>query len=351
MKLKLLALFLIGVLQISCGSSSTTTSSADDTSSATETSSQASLTLDDTLAVASTSLWGVLSYNASLDRLYATLAQGNGIGFAQFDSNMEQIGSTESLTNQFDLSGLPAQIVDHKHIFLNNEIYVAFSLVGDTELYIFKTDLDGTATSSLVEVANSSSVPTNDPHLFTDGTTIYLIYGDAGASRTLNEFDTSLNLLSTTTLTLSSPHDQLGGTYYYNGTFYSFTGDATNQNLSVTQWDSDWNELENFSTTLIQGSETEFNYFGTGVIYDESKNVWYIAFHKLPNIDPENIGATRDQDIIYLGVFDSNFTEMSVTQISEAECFRPHMALNGSNLYLAYDCDGAGVTLKKFVIE
>ena len=119
-------------------------------------------------------------------------------------SDISQQSPIVQLTFDADFTSI-SNLTDHKSIILDNELYVTFSTQGDSDLFIFKTDINGNRMGSIVTVVTGSTMdPTNDMILVTDSTYIYVLHFDPPNQHHVYTFDANLNpvgsLVSTTTL-------------------------------------------------------------------------------------------------------------------------------------------------------
>ena len=96
----------------------------------------------DSIKINQSQIWSGVSFDSGNIRITTMMpgnTSGNHIFLIDFDTSLNQIGNPIQLTFDIDI---PAgkSITDHKHIFVNNELYVTFSLTQDEDLYLFKTD-------------------------------------------------------------------------------------------------------------------------------------------------------------------------------------------------------------------
>lgn len=307
-------------------------------------SAQTILSYVDSTEVKNGNIWGGISWNGSAINI-TTMSAGQ-IHFRQFDTGLNDLGTDVQLTFSTDYQG--TNIADHKHIYLNGNLYITFMTSGNQELYLLKTDSAGNRIKIVtLETLNNGAYLTNDMHFATDSTFLYVIYPKitSGFATTKRVRKYNLDLDSISTYEAISPIAiaNLGGTFYKDSMFYMFAGNEDQHHLLVARWDTDWTVQTNFYDTLIKSSNAEWNYFATGIAYDTVNSLWYIAYHvMLPN-------ALPDHETIWLAVFDKNFDLLEKQQVTTEQHFRPHLLLHENYLYMVYD--GSGVMIKKFKVD
>ena len=142
----------------------------------------------------------------------------------------------------------------------------------------------------------------------------------------VRKYNLDLDSIDTYTATSPVPVAALGTTFYKDSMFYMFTGNADQHHLIVSRWNMNWTAQSNFYDTIVSSINGEWHYFSSGIAYDTTTNLWYIAYHvMLPNDPPDN--------------------EQRVTI---AKHFRPHLLIHDGYLYMVYD---GPVTIKKFKIN
>ncbi|MES2287052.1 MAG: T9SS type A sorting domain-containing protein [Bacteroidota bacterium] len=293
-------------------------------------------------------IWGVISDKGDSLCLTTTFNSGGKpqlfLRKVSYD-NISQQGNVVQLTTNTDFASI-SNLTDHKHIILNNQIYVAFSTIGDSELYIFKTDINGNRIGNIVTVCTGSSAPTNDMTLVTDGTFIYVKIFMPPNSKVF-KYDTGLNPIGTAVSANSLPHNNLGTAVFHNSQFYNFSGSVFgyNSNLVLTKWTNSWAPNMSNTQTLVSAVGGEGNFFSTGVSYDANNGRWYIGMNNIPA--NQSIG----QEHLEILAFDSTFSLLQRKIITGNSHFRSHFVLKGNFLYVSCDGAGAGVYLEKYAIE
>ncbi|GIV27556.1 MAG: hypothetical protein KatS3mg027_1370 [Bacteroidia bacterium] len=259
-------------------------------------------------------------------------------------TNISQSSSLKQLTFDSDFTSIP-NLTDHKSIVLNNEIFIAFSTIGDQDLYLFKTDINGNRIGNIVTVVSGSPDPTNDMILVTDGTYIYVLHFDPPDQHHVYKFNTNLVSVSSPFSTSNNGHNNLGNAIFMNNIFYMFTGSGFgfNSNLRYTSWNNNWGSMN--SQDILTSIGGDGNFFSTGVVFDNVNLRWYIAMNHI------NSGQSIGQEHIDLLAFDNSFNLLERNHITSTGSFRPHLVLKNGYLYLTYDRNGSGVYLIKYQVQ
>jgi len=260
--------------------------------------------------------------------------------------NIAQQSTPKQLTFDADFSNI-SNLTDHKHIILNNEIYVAFSTQGDHDLFLFKTDINGNRIGSIVPVIQGSTDPTNDMMLTTDGISIFVLHFDPPNQSHVYTFDTNLNAVGSAFSTTTLAHNNIGNVMYYGDAFWMFTGNVfgLNSNLTLTKWTNTFSPKMATPKTVLNSTAGDGNWFSTGVICDSINQRWYIGMNHLET--PNNVG----QEHVDLLAFDNNFNVLERKHITAKNYTRPHFVLKNNFLYVSYDSPGKGVYLLKYQIS
>jgi len=306
----------------------------------------------DSVQLPQANIWGTISFNGTNFSVVTTAAVNNRphLFLRKLDSSLVQVGSIVQLTFDADPS-TAKRITDHKHLFLNGNHYITFSVVGDSDLYIFKADINGQRVGNIVPVIERTADRTNDMFLTTDGTFLYIGYFRPPSQTVFHKFDQSLSRIGLPILTSTTlPHNNIGSAVFKDGFFYMFTGNifGRNSNLVLTKWNQDWTPAASSPQTLIQTSNSDGNWFSTGAAYDASARRWYIAFHHLYASDP------NEYEHIDVAVFDENFSLLERQHITGQRKYRPHLLLNNQPAaggYMTYDASGNGVFVRKFALR
>src|SRR5687768_16588050 len=127
-------------------------------------------TLVDSIQYSQAQIWGVVSDKGDSLATTTTFTPGTKphIYLRKGDYvNISNQGSPIQLTFDTDFAGI-SNMTDHKSIILDDELFVTFSTQGDSDLFIFKTDLNGNRIGSIVSVVGNQTDPTNDMLLVTD---------------------------------------------------------------------------------------------------------------------------------------------------------------------------------------
>ena len=304
----------------------------------------------DSIFISNSKVWGGISYdgkNINITTMMVASPMMKHIYLIKFDTALNQLNTPVQLTTDNDLySG--RIITDHKHIYMNNQIYLAYSLEHDQELFLFKTDTAGNRIGLLDSVAIGSLHPTNDMILTSDSTNIHVLYYYPPNQHIIETYDLSLNKVRTDTTSNQLPHNNIGGTVYKDSTYYLFTGNTFGHNadLILTQWNKDWTPLSNnASQILINSSNGDGSWFATGCAYDEASELWFLGFQHI-----EQSSALNDEHID-MAVFDKNFNLLERYHVTDSIHFRPHFLILDGYLYMVYDRAGNGVLIHKYKIN
>ncbi|MEK6570068.1 MAG: T9SS type A sorting domain-containing protein [Bacteroidota bacterium] len=303
----------------------------------------------DSVQLPQANIWGTISFNGTNFSVVTTAAVNNRphLFLRKLDSSLVQVGSIVQLTFDADPS-TAKRITDHKHVVLNGNHYITFSVVGDSDLYIFKVDINGQRVGNIVPVIERTADRTNDMFLTTDGTFLYIGYFRPPSQTVFHKFDQSLNQIGSPIITSNTlPHNNIGSAVFKDGVFSMFTGNifGRNSNLVLTKWNQDWTPAAPSPQTLIQTSNGDGNWFATGSAYDTATRRWYVAFHHLYASDP------NEYEHIDVAVFDENFGLLERQHITGQRKYRPHLLLNNQRLYMTYDAGGNGVFVRKFALR
>ena len=306
-------------------------------------------TLVDSIQFSQAQIWGVISDDG--DSLCATTtftpASRPHIYMRKISyATISQQSVPVQLTFDSDFTSIP-NITDHKSIILNNEIYVSFSTIGDDDLFIFKTDINGNRIGSIVTVVASSPDPTNDMTLVTDGTSIFVLHFDPPSQQHVYKFDTNLNPIGSSFSTTTLAHNNLGNSMYYGNNFYMISGTnfGFNSNLILTRWDNSFAPAMASPQTILNSSSGDGNWFSTGEIADIPNLRWYVGSNHI--YSNESIG----QEHLDLLAFDDNFNLLERQHMTGQGFYRPHFIQNGNYLYVSYDRAGQGVFLHKYLLS
>lgn len=305
---------------------------------------QTVLTLVQSIQLPQANIWGGISYNGENISITTTFTQNRPqLYLRKLDKNLGSDGAIIQLT--FDSDPESAKhITDHKHLFLNGYHFVTFSVAGDSDLYILKTDREGRRIGTIVPVVENTVNRTNDMMFCSDGEMLYVGYFKPTAQSVIHILDQNLRQVQPPLETsLQLPHNNLGGMTYRNGKFYMFTGDKAgpNSNLILTVWNHDWSPAEAQRRILIPAPSGGGYFFATGIAYDDAARRWYLGFHHVQNENPD--GTTH----LDLAVFDEKFN--LVEHQHTVAGFRPHFLLLDGFLYSVYD--RGGVFLNRFQVS
>jgi len=289
--------------------------------------------------------WGVITSQGTLSVTTMMMKGGyQHLFLRHLDTSFNQIDTIAQLTFDSDPSAIEG-ITDHKHIFLDDHFYISFSTVGDTNLYLFRTDDLGNRVGTIETVVSGASDPTDNMILTTDNEFIYVLQHKLASRHLVHKFTKSLaSFGAPDTTSLSLPHNNVGSAIYEDGLYYMFTGTSLSAgaSLQLTKWDQNWDPVGSVNT-LIPTAGFDGNSFATGVVFEPISKRWYIAFH--------HYIVAADSPNIDIAVFDSSFNLLERQQITSPGLIRPHLARVGDNIFLTYDAQGNGVFIHKYKID
>jgi hypothetical protein len=303
----------------------------------------------DSIKINQSQIWSGVSFDSGNIRITTMMpgnTSGNHIFLIDFDTSLNQIGNPIQLTFDIDI---PAgkSITDHKHIFVNNELYVTFSLTQDEDLYLFKTDNYGNRIGNMVTVVSAHSDPTNDMIFFLSDSLLHILFFRPISQHNVYTYDLNLNFLQNQLTSSVLPHNNIGDAIYKPPFYYMFTGNefGHNSNLTLTKWNTDWSPAISHPQSILPSMNGDGNWFSTGIVYDGVNNFWIVAFQ---HIDQTTSINNEHIDIV---IFDDNFYELYRAHLTSDQCFRPDLLLLDGYLFLTYDKSGGGVFIQKYLFQ
>ncbi len=275
-------------------------------------------------------------------QIVVTYARQQALWARRYDRNLNPVGDAMQVT-----SGADPAVTDHKHIFLNNMHFVAFSTPGDGELYLLKLDADLNRLGFVPVVEGTTRERTNDMLLGTDGQS--LIVGrfcpckEAGTGHVFTVFDQNLVRVGAEVDLLEPRHTNMASITFANGAYHilSFGRSGARDQTSpsnLLQLDVDPTTL----TALGQGStvkqhDTDFYHASTGLVYDSTRELYYGGYVRGP--DMWGTGT------VVVEAFDAQGWE-SLASIDVAEGNRPHLVLiDGDTLVVGWDEPGVNLAV------
>ncbi|MCB1197440.1 MAG: hypothetical protein KDK51_03640 [Deltaproteobacteria bacterium] len=297
-----------------------------------------SLSLDDTVEITGGDVWAEPVWDGS--NIVVSTETSGAIHMGKYDTDMNVVAALTQVADESDITGNSTctsagdacEIADHKHVFLGNHHYIAFSSkgTGDGGYLILKkidTDLNGVATTAVVDDDN----PTNDMVMTDDGTD--LIIGKfspvTAGGHEMFRYNTSLTQVATANV--GGPdhiHANGAAMEYVDDAFYIFApetlapGDA--DFLYWITLDADLNETGE-RINLVE--DTGNIGLATSVHYDEGLER-FIGFY---------IKSSTGAGDIYWIVFDAQGNIDTHEKLIEGDHHRPHALFHDGKLYLGYD--------------
>ncbi|MBM75711.1 MAG: hypothetical protein CMK59_09950 [Proteobacteria bacterium] len=286
------------------------------------------------LDVPNASVWNFTA--PANEGFYFTTHDQSGITLRILAEDLSELRPAVELTEIGDISA-GETLADHALLRVNDRLFVAYSLAGDADLFLFSTDLDGIRENwTAVQVDGAPDLRTNDPQLFHqvyDGEDwICLRWGRSGPEKQTQCYDELLNPLYETPLIVTSePTSQLGMMLQNEDEMWYFAGDAPQRSLIYARYDLDWTPLSPFETVILATENNEWNWASTGVTPIPELNMWAIAYTHMPENGSDMDARAR------LALFDSEFNMLNLHKISGQGTFRPHLLYVGNSLIVSYD--------------
>lgn len=299
------------------------------------------------IRVDNANIWSGLSYDGSRI-LFTTVWHAPNtarkqIHLRHFDTDLKELTVPVALTRDEDI---PAgkTIADHKQIYQNDSLYLAWSTAGDKELYLLRFDAEGGRQGNQVAVVDGSQFPTNDMHLVSDGAEVYVVYGPAGYDKELAVFDLALTPQYQKTISAGFRFSSLGSTSFLDGTFHLFSGDETQRNVIVSHWDQNWQLQDPPQHVVVPTDNNDWNWFSSSAVYDPKRKLWYVGYnHMLPH------EAADDDSTLRLAIVSADFQHISWQHVAGPVAFRPQLLLVDDQLFVSYD--GSGVYLLRYSLS
>lgn len=281
--------------------------------------------------VGGTSIWAYPIFSG--DDIWLSTMQNGQVSLVPIDFGLEFIGDPVQISNQQDMRP-NITVADHAFTELNGSFYFAVSGAGDEDLILIKTDSEGQRLGAFV-LQNSFDVPTNDPHIVTTADKICVRWGMAGPQKKVQCFSEELIPESNEPLIIPSPVNtpQLGMTVWQDQEYLSFTGNENQRSLVYHRFTADWTPIEpDFEVVILPSENDEWNWFSSGVVYHETRDVWLVAYTHMASTGNADTDAT-----VRIALFDGLFNLLQLEEISGPGFTRPHMALQGDDVLIAYD--------------
>jgi hypothetical protein len=224
-------------------------------------------------------------------------------------------------------------IADHATLYHNDTLYYTISANNDWNLILISSDLEGNRLGQML-IQEDHIKKANDPQLFSFGDNICVRWGESGYEKAYRCFDTDLNPLHEIQIqTTSVPTSQLGSTVWTGEKFIVFSGDDTQTDMIISQFDEEWNELEPFQQIIIPSQYDEWNWASTGVAWIPEYELWAVAYTNMPSDGGGMDGRGR------IALFDKDFTLLSIKFVHQQDkgTFRTHLIWHEHTLIVSYD--------------
>ena len=263
----------------------------------------------------------------------------------EYDVDFNQILEPIKVAEDEDLEIAHHSIADHATLLHDDRLFYAVSVNNDWDLKIIATDLEGTRLGK-ESVQYEHVLKVNDPQIYSVEEDICVRWGQAGYEKAFRCFDRDLNPLTATQFVITTvPTSQLGTTVYTGDGFLVFSGDAPQEDLIVSRYDTDWNELEPFQYILIPSEYGEWNWASTGVAWIPEHEVWAVAYTNMP----EDGGSFDGRGRVALFNSDFELQHIQFTVQQDKATFRTHLIWTGEHLIISYDA--GPVVIERWSIE
>ena len=280
--------------------------------------------------VGGTSIWAYPIFSG--EEMWLSTMQNGQVSIVPIDYGLEFIGTPIPISEQQDLRP-NVTVADHAFTEWNGNFYFAVSGAGDEDLVLIQTDNKGLRLGSVI-LQRGFDVPTNDPHIVHTADQVCVRWGISGPSKKVHCFDEQLN--STDGVQdIPSPVNvpQLGMTVWHDQEYWTFTGEETQRSLAYHRFTSDWVPIEpGFQNIIIPSENDEWNWFSSGVVYHEIRDIWVVAYTHMASTGNADTDAT-----VRIALFDGMFNLLQMEEISGPGYTRPHIALQDDELLVAYD--------------
>ena len=268
------------------------------------------LTKIDSISITDAKIWGGISYDGTsinvTSMIHDNSSTQNHIHLIKFDTSLNQKGNPVQLTTNSDLV-MGRGITDHKQLFINNNIYITYSLQQDQELLLFRIDTAGNRIGSLDTVEIGTNNPTNDMIFCTDNNLIHTLHFLPPHRHIINSFDLNLNKVGRDTTSHILAHNNIGEAVYKDSVFHMFTGNffGHNSELILTEWKTNWDPLSNNAIqTLIPSVNGDGNWFSTAAEFDPVTELWFVGFQHVDQ------NTSINDEHIDIAVFDKKYKEV-----------------------------------------
>lgn len=301
------------------------------------------LVLEDRHDASQANLW---NYPAPSDNgfFFTTMFSGF-LTLREYDFDFNVLLEPVDVAEDEDLDVQHHFIADHATLRHQDLLYYTVSTNNDWNLIIVSSDFEGTRQAHAI-VQNSPVLKVNDPQIYSVDENVCVRWGQAGYEKAYRCYDADLNPLhEIQTVITTVPTSQLGSTVWTGEEFLVFSGDAPQEDLIVSRYDEDWNELDPFQYILIPSEYGEWNWASTGVAWIPEHELWAIAYTNMPEDGGSFDGRGR------IALFNSNFELQTIrfTQQQDKATFRTHLIWNDNRLIVTYDA--GPVVMERWSIE
>ncbi|HHT9113046.1 MAG: hypothetical protein HZA47_03880 [Planctomycetes bacterium] len=298
-------------------------------------------TLKNTVTIDFGAVWCVPVYDGS--NIVVSSESDGTIKVGKFDLSLNEATSHATIVADTADTDNNDTIADHKHIFQNGYHYLVFSTAGSGQggyLYLLKLDTDLNR-EDIVTVVNNDP-PTNDMFLVGDGTYIYAGKFLPGTGHTVYKYDSNLNKLASYTIGGdTNTHANGAAAVYTNNQFHlvaPFTlAPGQNDEFYRFIFDNDWHIVKNKEPILLdEGMLSIVSALSVEPISQE----FIIHYGR---------GSSDAGGPLYRAVYDSDWNQLSNTQVIDGTWTRPHSVIVNDTLYVGYD-GSSSVQLSSFAI-
>lgn len=273
------------------------------------------------------------------EQLAVSTEAGQAIQLGRFDpASPTSTIDWQTVVSATDTGG--QAIADHWHIFAHDYHWIAFSTSGATRSYLLQltSDFERVALTEVAQndtAGNATDLPTNDMFLVAEDAGVTVGHFYPGYGHKLYRFNTSAELVDTTTIGGGNYTHGNGASAYQTDTGFvmfapSDLNPATASPLYKITFDTDW-EPTNIAT-IIEADDTDFAMGSAALLADGS---YIIHARKLDNVSTHT--GNDDSGSIVQYRFASNDALVDSTVIVDAGANRPHTIQMDNDLYLTYD--------------
>lgn len=306
-----------------------------------------SLNFTESASTSFSGVFGVVAYDGT--ELSVTYGDSSHLFARRFDLDLNPIGSAIQLTTNSDPEAAPggtASVTDHKHIFTNSHHYITFSTVGDDDLYIMRYDTSWNRVGSIVTVVkDATDSKTNDMFMVADSSRIYVgrFYTAGAVGHKISFFNFDLTVAGSEVIANNPSHHNGASAIVKDSEIVLFTSGGSDpsgpHDLFRIHYDSSFNALSN---SKLKETSDKNEFFPTGSVLHNSKS-WIFVSYVLGG--DGTVGIVSNGSLI-IQAYNTSWSDIGSLTVEQSSANRGHLALVGDVLYLSYDVESSGFTVK-----